>query len=73
MKSVSDLASQWQTFHYLESPMEVLNSLKFPPLISVPWVCAYEFPTTVTEGVVHGIHKVVIWPSFGLIRQHKAS
>ena len=26
---------------------------------------AYQFLTVVTEGVVHGIHKVVIWSSFG--------
>ena len=29
--------------------------------------CAYKFLTTVTEGVVHGVHKVVIWLSFGAI------
>ena len=35
--------------------------------------CAYEMPTTVTKGVVHGVHKVVIQSSFGLIWQHKVS
>ena len=35
--------------------------------------CVYEFLTTVTEGVVHGAHKVVIRLSFGVIRQHKGS
>ena len=35
-------------------------------------VCAYEFVTMVTEGVVHGVHKVVI-RSFDVIRRHKAS
>ena len=34
--------------------------------------CAYEFLTAVTEGVVHGIHNVMIWLSFGVIRRHKA-
>ena len=29
--------------------------------------CAYEFLTTVTEGVVHGVHKVVIQSSYGVI------
>ena len=29
--------------------------------------CAYTFLSTVTKGVVHGIHKVVIQPSFGVI------
>ena len=34
------------------------------------WVCAfaYKFLTMVTEGVVHGVHKVVIQSSFGVIR-----
>ena len=36
-------------------------------------VCAYKFLTTVTEGVVHGVYKVVIWSSFSVIRQHKVS
>ena len=35
--------------------------------------CAYEFPTTVTTGVVHGVHKVVIQSSFGVIWRHKGS
>ena len=47
------------------SYMEVLNCLKFPPLISVPWArfcaCAYQFLTTVTEGVVHSVHNLFIW------------
>ena len=29
---------------------------------------SYEFLTTVTEGVVHGVHKVVIRSSFGIMR-----
>ena len=32
-----------------------------------------EFLATVTEGVVHGVHKVVIWSSFGVIRRYKVS
>ena len=28
----------------------------------------YEFLTTVTEGVVHVVYKVVIWSYFGVIR-----
>ena len=35
--------------------------------------CAYEFLNTVTEGVVHSVHKVVIRSSFGVMWQHKAS
>ena len=35
--------------------------------------CAYEFLTTVTEDVVYDVHKVVIWPSFSVIRGHKVS
>ena len=31
-------------------------------------ICACEFVTTVSKGVVHGVHKVVIRPSFGVIR-----
>ena len=34
--ALCNLASQWQTAHYLASPMEILNCLKFPPLISAP-------------------------------------
>ena len=30
--------------------------------------CAYEFSTTVTEGVVHSVHKVVMLSSFDLIQ-----
>ena len=36
-------------------------------------VCAYEYFSMVTEGVVHGVHKVVIRSSFGVIRRHKVS
>ena len=35
--------------------------------------CVYEFLTTVNEGVVHGLHKVVIRSSFGVIRRRKVS
>ena len=31
-------------------------------------ICAYEFLTMVTEGVFHGVHKVVIQSSSGVIR-----
>ena len=34
---------------------------------------SYKFLTSVTEGVVHGVHKVVIRLSFGEIRSHKVS
>ena len=34
---------------------------------------AYEVLTTVTEGVAHGVHKIVIRLSFGEIQQHKVS
>ena len=30
--------------------------------------CTYEFLTTATKGVVHGVHKVVIQSSFGVTR-----
>ena len=36
-------------------------------------VCAYKFLTTVTEGVLHGVCKVVIRSSFGVIWRHKVS
>ena len=35
--------------------------------------CADEFLATVTEGVVHGVYKVVTRLSFGIIWQHKVS
>ena len=35
--------------------------------------CAYEFLTTVTKGVVHGVHKVMIWSSFCVIQRHKVT
>ena len=35
--------------------------------------CTYKFLTMVKEGVVHGVHKVVIGLSFGVIWQHKVS
>ena len=66
--SVCKLESQWQTVHYLACPMGILKCLKFPPLISEPWVCAEEsksehaqdrFLATVAEGVVHGVYKIV--------------
>ena len=36
-------------------------------------VCAYEFLNTVSKGVVHCVHKVVIQSSFGEIQEHKVS
>ena len=36
-------------------------------------VSAFEFLTMVTEGVVHGVHKVVIWSSFSVIQQRFAT
>ena len=35
--------------------------------------CSHNFLTTVTEGVVHGVSKVVARSSFSVIRRHKAS
>ena len=35
--------------------------------------CAYEFLTTVTEGVVYGVHKVGIQSSFSVLLQHKVN
>ena len=34
---------------------------------------AYEFLATATKGVVHIVHVVVIWLSFGVIWQYKGS
>ena len=34
---------------------------------------AYEFLTTITTGVIHGVHKVVIRSSFGVIWRYKVS
>ena len=65
LTSVCKLANQWQTFHYLVHPTEVLKCLKFPPQI---WYHEHK----VTEGLVHGVHKVVIQSSFDVIWQHKA-
>ena len=39
------LVNDKQTVDYLARPVEVLNCLKFPPLISVQWAC--------TDNVVH--------------------
>ena len=36
-------------------------------------VCTYKFLTVVTEVVVHGAHKAVVWSSFGVTCQHKVS
>ena len=33
-------------------------------------MCVYEFLTTVTEGVVNGVHKVVIRSCFSVISQN---
>ena len=35
--------------------------------------CAYGFLTMVTEGLIHIVHKVVIWLSFSVIQWHKVS
>ena len=63
------------TIHYLVHPTEVLNCLKFPPLISVLWACTdnfvHEFLIMVTKGVVHGLHKVMNQLSYCVIRRHK--
>ena len=36
-------------------------------------LCTNEFLAEVTEGVVHGVHKVVTQSSFGVTQRHKAS
>ena len=33
----------------------------------------YTFLTMISEGVVHGVYKVVIRLSFGVVRQHKVT
>ena len=74
LTSVCDLAGQWQIVHYLVRPTEVLTCLKLPPLNLVRFhACAYEFLTTAPEGVVHGVHRVVMRLSFGVIQRHKVS
>ena len=56
--------------------MDILKWLKFPPLNNMCIVgmrrhfCAYDFLTTVTKDVVHGVHKVVIRSSFGVIQRN---
>ena len=72
---VCDLAGQWRTVHYFASPKEVLERLKFGTVgIRRRFhACVYEFLTMVTEGVVHVVHKVVIWSSFAVILRHKVS
>ena len=77
--SVCDLDSQWSTVPILTH----LGSFEMYEIFTSDFgtvgmcrrfhACAYEFLTTVTEGVVHGVHKVVIRSSFGVIRQHKVS
>ena len=54
-------------------PTEILKCLKFPPLNLVDMhrrirVFADEFLATVTEGLVHGVYKVVTRSSFNIMR-----
>ena len=64
--------------HYLAHPMEVLKYLKLPPLNMygnlgmhrrMP-ACTDEFLATATEGVVHGVYKVVTQSSVGVTERH---
>ena len=62
--------------------MEILKCLKFPPLNFVLWACIDKREhaqmtvttlTTITEGVVQGVYKVVTWSSIGVTWRHKVS
>ena len=71
---------QRQTVHYLAGSTEVLNCFKISAsefsTVSMHrrfGTCTYEFLTTVTEGVGHGVYKVVSRSSFGVIQQCKVS
>ena len=57
---------QWRKIHYLTRIVKVLKYLKFPTLNLLLWACADEFLAMVTEGVVHGVYKVVTWSSYGV-------
>ena len=37
------------------------------------WACTDEFLSRVTEGIVHGVHKVVTQSYFSVTHQHKVS
>ena len=71
--SLWELVYQWQTIHYLACPTEVLDSLEFLLMWRRFCACVYEFLTTITEGLVHSVHKLVIRSSFGVIRRHNLS
>ena len=76
--SVDNLASQWQTVHYLAGPTQLLKFLEvsasdFGSMRRRFFTYANEFLTMVTEGVVHGVHRVLIRSSFGVKLQHKVS
>ena len=80
LRLVCALVIQWQNVHYFVRPKEVSKCLKFPPRNFVPWACTDEFKhvemnffVTVTEGVVHGVYKVVTQSSFGVTQQHKVT
>ena len=53
--------------------------LKFPALISEPWVCTdtsehgQKLLATVTEGVFHSVYKVVAESCFDVIWRHRVS
>ena len=53
--------------------MAILKCLKFPSLNLVTRACAGEFFDTLTEGMVHGVHKVMTRSCFSVIWQHKVS
>ena len=51
--------------------MEILKHVKFPRLNLVTRNFVEEFFDTVTEGVAHGVYKVVSLSCFCVILQHK--
>ena len=64
--------TRWRNIHYLAQPTEGLKCLKFPPsefhtvvMCRGMQACKDKFLAMVTEGVVQGVYKVMIWLSFG--------
>ena len=70
LMSIDDLVSQWRTVHYYRSFRLLKMSASDFSTVGMCrrfHACVYEFLTTVTEGVVHSVHKVVAQSSFGVI------
>ena len=74
LTSVDDLGSHWRTGLYLVSPTKS-PAFDFGTVSMCRRLCAsvYVFLPMFTNGVVHGVHKVVIPLSFDEIQQYKVS